>query len=343
MRRAAQAAESGAALTRQLLAFARKQPLAPASVDLGSTLPNLVPLLRHTLGDSIAIDFTAGPVLWPAVADPGQLESAVLNLALNARDAMPLGGRLAIEAGNICFDQRTPPPHPELSRGEYVRISVADTGCGMSREVIAHAFEPFFTTKAEGHGTGLGLAMVFSFARQCGGLAMLHSEAGQGTRVELYLPRAAAEAAWVKAAIAREIQPVPAAGARAPHILLVEDDQSVREIASEMLRELGYRVSEAPDAEAALQGLNAQQGPLDLLLTDLSLPGALDGRALADCVRQIRPAARILYMSGRIEETVLPDGTAGDASQWLGKPFRRAQLASKVGALVGPVPEGRAA
>ena len=373
MRRATQAAENGAALTRQLLAFARKQPLAPAPVDVGTVLPDLVPLLHHTVGENIVLSFHAEPGLWQAVADAGQLESAVLNLALNARDAMPGGGRLAIEACNVSIDPRWAQPHPDLVQGEYVRISVADTGQGMSREVVARAFEPFFTTKPEGRGTGLGLAMVFGFARQSGGLALIQSEPGQGSRITLYLPRAPTIGALDGAAASlhpaglhpaglhpaslhlgrsrsgtRGLPAVESRGARhgfrrKRHILLVDDDASVREIASEVLRELGYMVSEAPDAEAALHGLGGLAGPLDLLLTDLMLPGVLDGRALAARVRQIRPAARILYMSGHLDAAQSLDTGADGASHWLGKPFRPAQLASKVDGLIGADPAGQPA
>ena len=336
MARAAQAAENGAALTRQLLNFARRQPLAPAAVDLAQVLPNLMPLLRHTLGEAITLSFTAEAGLWPAIVDTAQLESAVLNLALNARDAMHHGGRLAIEAANVVFEGRAAALHRDLAPGAYVRVTVADSGEGMSREVMARAFEPFFTTKPEGRGTGLGLAMVFAFARQCGGLAMIQSEIGRGARVQLFLPRAGAAPAS---------EPAPdAALPGAPHgearIMVVEDDEAVRRIAAETMRELGYGVSEAADAEDAMRQLGREVTPLDLLLTDLALPGAMDGRALAARVRQTSPATRVLYMSGSLDDATEP---SEPATRWLAKPFRRTQLAAAVAELVAHRGTGRAA
>ncbi len=349
MGRAARAAEGGAALIRRLLSFARKQPLEPEPAELGSVLPELMPLLRHTIGEGIEVRFEAEPGLWPVVADAAQLESAVLNLALNARDAMPGGGRLSVAAGNAVIGADRSAAHPELAPGEYVRLSVSDTGCGMSREVMAQAFEPFFTTKPEGRGTGLGLAMVFGFARQSGGAATIRSEtapaAATGTTIAIYLPRSCRPAARRVAAAAPAAAPGNEAGR--PRILLVEDNAAVREITAEILRELGYRVSEAREAEQALGLLAAQgagvQGSVALLLTDVVLPGALDGRALAAKVRQHSPETRVLYMSGNLEGAPPPDAGAEEAMHWLGKPFRRAQLAAKVDALLGVGRAGRAA
>jgi len=342
MRRASQAAESGAALIRQLLGFARKQPVAPAPVELGALLPELMPLLRHSVGETVEIAFDAEPGLWPALADPAQLESAVLNLALNARDAMPRGGRLRIQADNVTVRASDPLRHPELAAGDYVRISVADTGQGMDRDVIARAFEPFFTTKAEGRGTGLGLAMVFGFARQSGGIATIDSAPGQGTRVTLFLPRVSALAPAEAPAAPCE-PPGAAIRTGSPmHVLLVEDDPSVRDITAEILRGLGYRVSEAADAEQAKLAMQVGGSRVDLLLTDIMLPGAADGRELASTVRRGWPETRVLFMSGHIEGGAGAAG-ADEATQWIGKPFRRAQLAAKVDSLLGVRRTGRAA
>ena len=184
------AAQRGGTLTGQLLAFARKQPLAPAPIDLSADLPELMPLLRRTLGEHIDVRFVDGAGLWPAMADPVQLESAVLNLALNARDAMPGGGRLTIELANKVLDQDYARAHAEVAPGDYVMVAVSDTGHGMTPDVVARVFEPFFTTKTEGRGTGLGLAMVFGFVKQSGGHVKIYSEPGEGTSVKLYLPRA---------------------------------------------------------------------------------------------------------------------------------------------------------
>ncbi len=342
MRTALQAAESGAALTRQLLDFARKQPLAPVPVDLARVLPGLVPLLRHSIGEGVGLSFHGEAGLWPAIVDTARLESAVLNLALNARDAMPDGGRLTIEARNTTFDHRDGARHPDLAPGDYVRISVADTGAGMTREIIARAFEPFFSTKPDGRGTGLGLAMVFAFAKQCGGLAMIQSEPGHGSTILLYLPRAFEYPIAANA----EMEPAVVGGpdpAHRPHILVVEDDFDLREIAVGTLRELGYQVSEAQDAGEALRQLGPQGAPLDLLLTDLTLPGDTDGRALAAQVRRSSPATRVLYMSGELEDPAETEPAGGPAVRWLSKPFRRAQLADAVGALVEPRRAGQAA
>ena len=350
MRRAARAAEGGAALTHRLLSFARKQPLEPEPVDLGSVLPELMPLLRQTIGEGIEVRLEAEPGPWPVLADAAQLESAVLNLALNARDAMPGGGRLTITAGNTAIGAMEAAAHPDLAPGEYVRLSVTDTGCGMSQEVMAQAFEPFFTTKPEGRGTGLGLAMVLGFARQSGGAVTIRSEtspgAARGTTIAIHLPRTSRAAADQVAAAAPPA--APSAGASRARILLVEDNAAVREITAEMLRELGYRVSEAREAEQALALLDAHDadahhGAVALLLTDIVLPGALDGRALAARVRQHSPHTRVLYMSGNLEGAPLPDAAEPEAMHWLGKPFRRAQLAAKVDALIGVGRASRAA
>ena len=321
MHAAIQAAETGAALTRQLLNFACKQPLEPVPLDLARTLPDLLPLLRHTMGEKITISFQSDPGLWSALVDAAQLESAILNLALNARDAMPAGGRLAIEATNLGGDRRHLLPR-ELQASDYVRISIEDTGVGMSREVIARAFEPFFSTKPEGSGTGLGLAMVFAFAQQCRGLASIFSEPGHGSTVRLYLPRALPQTVT-------DVHPDLASSAlvRPRQIMVVEDDASIRGIAAVLLRELGYQVSEAADAEQALMQLQSQTQKLDLLVTDLSLPGAIDGHALAARVRRASPETRVLFISGHPD---VPDCAEGETMRWLGKPFRRHQLAAAV-------------
>ncbi|WP_428376939.1 ATP-binding protein [Lichenicoccus sp.] len=347
VRRAVQAAESGAALTRQLLAFARREPLAPVPVDLSVALPGLRSLLRPAIGEAIGIDLVVQPDLWPATVDAAQLESAVLNLSLNARDAMPGGGLLVIKAENVALE-----PYQarqiDLDAGDFVRVAVSDTGQGMSPDVLARAFEPFFTTKPEGRGTGLGLAMVFGFARQSGGAVSIRSQAGQGTTVALYLPRASAAVAAAAVAgalpgadppslMTRRMHPSSPEPARHPSILVVEDDPAVREIAAEILRELGYRVSEAADPDAALRILSLRDHPLDLLLTDIVLPGTVDGRELAREARGMHPRLQVIFMSGYSETDSLPgDGAAGEESQaLLGKPFRRAQLAAMVADMIG--------
>ncbi len=340
VRRAVQAAESGAALTRQLLAFARREPVAPVPVDLSVALPGLEPLLRPAIGEAIGIDLVVQPDLWPATADAAQLESAVLNLSLNARDAMPGGGSLVIEAENVAL-QPYQARQLDLEPGDYVRVAVSDTGQGMSPDVLARAFEPFFTTKPEGRGTGLGLAMVFGFARQSRGAVSIRSQAGQGTTVALYLPRATAAVAAATPPdplhlAARRMHAAVPQPSRHPSILVVEDDPAVREIAAEILRDLGYRVSEAADPDAALRILALRDSPLDLLLTDIVLPGTMNGQELAQQARRMHSRLQVIFMSGYSDPDSLPkEGAAGERPALLGKPFRRAQLAAMVADMVG--------
>ena len=322
--RAMWAAQRGATLTAQLLAFARKQPLAPAAIDLSATMPELVPLLRRTLGEHIDLRYVETAGLWPALADPAQLESAVLNLALNARDAMPGGGRLTIELANKVLDDDYATTHAEVTAGDYAMLAVSDTGHGMTPDVVARVFEPFFTTKPDGKGTGLGLAMVFGFVKQTGGHIKIYSEPGQGTTVRLYLPRAAAAAAQPRVAYPVELPRGTAT------VLVVEDEAAVREIAVAILADLGYRVMEAGDGDQALQLFGAHATEIDLLLTDVVLPGKVRGRELAERIQAIRPGVKVLFMSGYTENSIVHHGRLDDGVQLIGKPFRRDQLARKV-------------
>ncbi len=325
------AAQRGGTLTSQLLAFARKQPLAPAPIDLATTLPELVPLLNRTLGEHIDVRFVGSAGLWAAMADPAQLESAVLNLALNARDAMPGGGRLTIELANKVLDDGYARAHVEVSPGDYVMVAVSDTGHGMTSDVVARVFEPFFTTKTEGRGTGLGLAMVFGFVKQSGGHAKIYSEPGEGTSVKLYLPRAigAATTPGQRSGTPTEL----------PHgtatILVVEDESGVREIAVAILRSLGYRVLEAPDGDSGLLMFGSHAAEIDMLLTDVVLPGKIRGRELAERITAIRPEVRVLFMSGYTENSIVHHGRLDDGVHLLGKPFKREQLARKVADVLG--------
>jgi len=325
------AAQRGGTLTSQLLAFARKQPLAPAPIDLSTGLPDLVPLLSRTLGEHIDVRFVDSAGLWPAMADPAQLESAVLNLALNARDAMPGGGRLTIELANKVLDDDYARTHVEVAAGDYVMVAVSDTGHGMTPDIAARVFEPFFTTKTEGRGTGLGLAMVFGFVKQSGGHVKVYSEPGEGTSVKLYLPRAVGGA----------IPNVQRSGvpAELPHgsatILVVEDEAGVREIAVAILRSLGYRVLEAPDGDEGLLVFGAHAAEIDMLLTDVVLPGKVRGREMAERIIAIRPEVKVLFMSGYTENSIVHHGRLDDGVQLLGKPFKREQLARKVAEVLG--------
>jgi signal transduction histidine kinase/CheY-like chemotaxis protein len=328
------AAQRGGTLTSQLLAFARKQPLAPTPIDMSAHLPELVPLLRRTLGEHIDVRFVDSAGLWLAMADPAQLESAVLNLALNARDAMVGGGRLTIELANKVLDAQYASAHAEVTPGDYVMVAVSDTGHGMTQDIVARVFEPFFTTKTEGRGTGLGLAMVFGFVKQSGGHVKIYSESGEGTSVKIYLPRAIGPAS---ASVQRSGVP-----ADLPHgsatILVVEDETGVREIAVAILRSLGYRVLEAPDGNEGLLAFGAHAAEIDLLLTDVVLPGKVRGRELAERITAIRPDVRVLFMSGYTENSIVHHGRLDDGVHLLGKPFKREQLARKVAEVLGLSP-----
>jgi CheY-like chemotaxis protein len=304
------AAQRGGTLTAQLLAFARKQPLAPAAIDLAASLPELVPLLRRTLGEHIDVRFVDSAGLWPAMADPAQLESAVLNMALNARDAMPGGGRLTIEMANKVLDKDYAMAHSEVVPGDYVMVAVSDTGHGMTPDIMARVFEPFFTTKADGGGTGLGLAMVFGFVKQSGGHIKIYSEPNEGTSVKLYLPRAVGVAVS-----AGQRSGVPADLPRgSATILLVEDEAGVREVAVAILRSLGYRVLEAQDGEDGLSVFDANAPEIDMLLTDVVLPGKVRGRELAERVTATRPEVKVLFMSGYTENSIVHHGRLDDGS-----------------------------
>ncbi|WP_019905850.1 CHASE3 domain-containing protein [Methylobacterium sp. 77] len=335
--RATWAAQRGATLTGQLLAFARKQPLAPAAIDLSATMPDLIPLLRRTLGEHIDVRYVETAGLWPAMADPAQLESAVLNLALNARDAMPGGGRLTIELGNTVLDDDYARHNAEVTPGDYAMAAVSDTGHGMTPEVIARVFEPFFTTKPDGKGTGLGLAMVFGFVKQSGGHVKVYSEPGEGTTVKLYLPRATGT---VRVAGQRMGTPLELPRGSAT-VLVVEDEAAVREIACAILGDLGYRVLEASDGEEGLRVFGANAAAIDLLLTDVILPGEIRGRELSERIRAIRPEVKVVFMSGYTENSIVHHGRLDEGVHLIGKPFKREQLAVKIADILGTGAEVR--
>jgi signal transduction histidine kinase len=330
------AVRRGASLTQQLLAFARKQPLAPMPIDLSAMLSDMANLLRRTLGEHIEVRVVDTAGLWRAMADAAQVESALLNLALNARDAMPGGGRLTLEVANKVLDHDYARQHVEVTPGDYVMLAVSDTGTGMPPEVLARAFEPFFTTKEPGKGTGLGLAMVFGFAKQSGGHVKAYSEVGEGTTVRLYLPRA----------IGIEMPGAPRAEApvELPHgsatILVVEDEDAVREVAVAILRDLGYRVLEAADGNHALRVFGENDAKVDLLLADVVLPGNMKGDELARRLGDMHPALRILFMSGYTENAIVHHGRLDDGVQLISKPFQRDYLARKVAELLTTLHSG---
>jgi signal transduction histidine kinase/CheY-like chemotaxis protein len=329
------AGERAATLTQRLLAFSRRQPLAPRTVDLNRLVSGMSELLNRTLGEATVIETVLGARLWLTRVDPHELENALLNLVINARDAMQRGGKLTIETANLYLDEDYAATDPEISAGQYVMLAVSDTGTGMSAEVMTRAFEPFFTTKPMGRGSGLGLSMVYGFAHQSGGHVRIYSELGQGTTVKLYLPR------W----LGEEDQPLPerevSRGVRAEGqetILVVEDDAEVRAYAARALRELGYRVEEAGNAAAALAILREE--PIDLLFTDIGLPG-MDGRQLADAARLLHPALKVLFTTGYARNAIVHNGTLDADVDMIPKPFSSEALGRRVRQLLDrPAPGG---
>ncbi|HZD88972.1 MAG TPA: response regulator [Pseudolabrys sp.] len=313
------AAERGAKLTDQLLAFSRRQRLEPKVIDLNGTISGMRDLLQSTIGGSFEIDLDLAPGLWPALVDPTQLELAVLNLAINGRDAMQIGGALRVSTRNMSLGPASRPEEP--SAGDYVEICVADTGTGMSDDVRAKVFEPFFTTKEVGKGSGLGLSQVLGFAKQSGGGMRIVSKEGEGTAVCIFLPRAEARTNDPTAEAAAPQAPTHP-GAR---VLLVDDDNAVRDVTAAMLRDIGYAVLEAGSGGAALELLDRRQD-IDVVLIDIAMPG-MSGAELARRVRIIRPGLPILFVTGFAERGML-DGV-GDA-QIVGKPFLTSELADKV-------------
>jgi signal transduction histidine kinase len=320
----AEAAQRGAALTRQLLAFARRQPLAPQAIDINQQVAAFDPLLRRTLGEHIEIELVRGAGLWPAMVDAAQLQNALLNLCLNARDAMPSGGKLTLETANVALDRAYAEQAPDVVPGQYVMLAVSDTGHGIAPEHLARVFEPFFTTKEKGRGTGLGLAMVYGFAKQSGGHVSVYSEPAHGTTVKLYLPRALGD----KPVGAPPAPQTSAARGGEETVLVVEDDEAVRLLVCNDLRALGYRVLQAADGREALVVLDAQQ--VDLLFTDVVMPGGLSGRQLADEACRRRPTLRVLYTSGYTENAIVHHGRLDPGVMLLAKPYRRVDLAGAV-------------
>jgi len=328
LRRAAemalQGAQRAASLTSRLLAFSRRQPLEPRPLDLNVLVRDMTELLHRTLGEQIELEGVLAPRLWTIEADQNQLESAILNLAVNARDAMPEGGKLTIETANTALDESYASVDAEVVPGQYVVICVSDTGCGMSQETVARVFEPFFTTKEVGRGTGLGLSMVYGFVKQSGGHVTIYSEEGQGTTVKLYFPR---RMGGGRAEEQPEALAAPA-GREDEVILVVEDNQEVRAYSVMILSELGYRVLEAPDADAALAILKGGQ-PVDLLFTDVILPGK-SGRVLADAARELRPGLKVLFTTGYSRNAIVHHGRLDPGVQLISKPFTFEQLGVRV-------------
>lgn len=324
VRKCLDAAGRGATLTQRLLAFSRKQPLTPQSVDAGLLVKDLPSLLHRTLGEDIAIETSVPDDLWAVFADPVQLENALLNLAINARDAMPSGGRLTIEATNRVVGRQDAMRLGELAAGEYVMIAVSDTGCGMPPDVVEKAFEPFFTTKPSGKGSGLGLSMVYGFSRQSNGEVVIDSAPGRGTSVSIFLPRSKQDAAQAVTGTKEAI-----VAGNGESVLVVEDDPAVRELATNMLDSLNYRVIAANDGPAALDSMDSAGG-IDLLFTDIVLPKTMDGVELARQALTRWPDLKVLYTSGYTDRSFAGDCAPSDGTRLLNKPYYKAELARSI-------------
>ena len=322
---AQEAADLGADLTGRLLAFARRQPLDPKAISLSDTVLEMSDLLARTLGETIEIDTVLANPLSDALVDPAQLQNALLNLCLNARDAMPDGGKLTIETANITLDEDYARDHADVNAGDYILLSVTDTGIGMAPEIREHVFEPFFTTKSVGKGSGLGLSMVYGFVKQSGGHIRLYSEAGHGTTVSLYFPKAqgldeATATAGVEEAVPRS---------RGEAVLVVEDEPRVRQVTVQRLETLGYKVLEAENGPAALD-LLATPPEVDLVFTDMVMPGGMSGSDLAGEIRERYPQIKVMLTSGYADRAGIESHAAEEDMVWLQKPYRLADLARKV-------------
>jgi len=330
----ASAAERASSLTRQLLAFSRKQMLAPRIVNLNDVATENIKMLTRMIGEDVDLVMVPGANLWPVRADAGQIEQVIMNLAVNARDAMPSGGKLTIETSNVTLDEAYARFHAPLPPGDYVMVAISDTGNGMDNETQSHIFEPFFTTKGT-KGTGLGLSTVYGIVKQSGGYIWVHSEVGRGTTFKIYLPRVAStgEAATQVAVPVdyRKVEP------GRETILLVEDEPNLRYLARQYLEKQGYRVIEAADGAVAVQIAVAHEGVIHLLLTDVIMPG-MNGRELAQRISEIRPNVKILYMSGYTENVIGQNGTLDAGVRLLQKPFNLRDLKSVVREVLDKTP-----
>lgn len=319
------AAERGADLTRRLLAFARRQPLEPRVTQVNSLLRGMDGLLRRALSADVVVDLIEGDGIWTCLVDPSQLETAILNVCLNARDAMPEGGRLTIETANTTLDNNYAAWNAEVIPGQYVMVSISDTGHGMDKDVLERVFEPFFTTKGRSGGSGLGMSMVFGFAKQSNGHIKVYSEPGQGTSVKLYLPRCDASPNEG----GREDALSTSATGGTERILVVEDDPLVRQHVSLQLQDLGYWIESVADGAEAIDALR-RGGSFDLLFTDVVMPGGMSGKQLADTVHEMRPDLPVLFTSGYTENAIVHHGHLDEGVLLLNKPYSRMELASKI-------------
>jgi CheY-like chemotaxis protein len=322
-------ARAGAAMTQRLLAFARRQPLDPKPVDVNVLVNGMSELMQRALGETIEIETVLGAGLWRVEADANELERAILNLAVNARDAMPDGGKLTVETANSHVDDAYAALNPDSTPGQYVVISITDTGTGMDADTMRQAFEPFFTTKPVGRGTGLGLSQVYGFVKQSGGHVKLYSELNVGTTVRMYLPRLQRSTAEAPS----PALPLAAEGGRQEVVLVVEDDDNVRNLSVEMLRELGYQVLQANDGPQALQILEVRPD-IALLFTDVVLPGGMTGAQVAARAKASHPGLQVLFTTGYARNAIVHHGRLDAGVQLLTKPFTFADLAAKVRAIL---------
>ena len=323
----AAAAQKGASLVKQLLAYARKQPLEPEVVCLGDLVRGLLDLLKRSIGEDVVVTAEIDSQVWSTIVDPAQFESAILNLAFNARDAMPEGGTLAIRLANARIDGAAAARY-EIESGDYVVLTIRDSGCGMSSEVMARAFDPFFTTKGEGRGTGLGLSMVYGFVKQSGGEIKIESKVDKGTAIELFFPKCRQTAA------APEPPSEPGLPTGTETILVVEDDDRLRATAVGVLKDLGYETLEASDASSAIELLKTSRS-VDLLFADLILSGSVSGQRLAGVARELHPSIKILFTSGYSERAARSKAQNGRESALLKKPYEVAELAASVRSVLG--------
>jgi PAS domain S-box-containing protein len=323
-------AQRAAALTSRLLAFSRRQPLDPKPLDVNKFLAGAVEFLQRTIGETIQIESVGSARLWSVEVDANHLESALVNLAINARDAMPHGGKLTIEAANAFADENYSRLNPEVIEGQYVAICVSDTGTGMTKDVLEHVFEPFFTTKEPGHGTGLGLSQVYGFVKQSGGHVKMYSELGQGTTVKMYFPRLIRSEEIAEEGAEDDLA-AEAEGSET--ILVVEDDIDVRGYLAETLHSLNYHVIAATGAQAALSVLIRDDKKVDLMVTDMVMPG-LNGRELGRRAQALRPGLPVLYMTGYSRNAVVHQGRLDEGVELLQKPVTQTQLAARIRAML---------
>jgi signal transduction histidine kinase/CheY-like chemotaxis protein len=323
-------ANRAAALTQRLLAFSRRQSLDPKRVDANQLLRGMEELLRRSIGEMVELECVASGGLWPTRCDPHQLENAILNLSINARDAMAAGGRLTIETGNASIDEDYARRNSFATPGQYVTISVTDTGTGMTPEIASKAFDPFFTTKPIGQGTGLGLSMIYGFARQSGGFVNIYSEIGLGSTIRIYLPRDRGSQDPDEEALDKPGELVRSEDG--DMVLVVEDEEAVRALIVDVLQELGYRTMEAVDGPSGLEVLQSG-AKIDLLVTDVGLPG-LNGRQLADAARVSRPELKILFVTGYAHNAAVGNGLLEPGMEIITKPFTIEKLASRVRMIV---------